>query len=245
MKRTLLTMLALAVAGAVMATATVAAEVAEADTKTNATEKEWKMEDKAIDFINSFIAESEIDRSADGWKTSLPRPPKAEFDEEHDYFWRMTTNKGDVLIRFMPSVAPMHVTSTIYLTNLGFYDGLTFHRIIPGFMAQGGCPLGRGTGNPGYQYAGEFSAAVRHNRPGLLSMANAGPNTDGSQFFLTFVATPHLDGKHTIFGEVVEGMEALQAMEAVGSRSGATSEQIAIEKAVIEVRMQEKEPEKG
>lgn len=253
MKKTLLTLLALAVAGAFTVTASAAGEAemttAATGNKDEATTAapQHKTEDKAIEFINSFMAEQEIDRSADGWKTSLPEPPKAEFDPAHDYFWRMTTNKGDVVIKFMPSIAPMHVTSTIYLTNLGFYDGLIFHRIIPGFMAQGGCPEGRGSGGPGYQYAGEFSAAVRHNRPGLLSMANAGPNTDGSQFFLTFVPTAHLDGKHTIFGEVVEGMETLQALEAVGSRDGATSERILIEKAVIEVRKQEqeKEQEKG
>ncbi len=253
MKKMLLTLLALAVVG----TFTVAASAAgEAEMTTTATGKkdeaptaapQHKTEDKAIEFINSFIEEQEIDKSAANWKTRLPRPPKAEFDPAHDYFWRMTTNKGDVVIKFMPSVAPMHVTSTIYLTNLGFYDGLIFHRIIPGFMAQGGCPEGSGRGGPGYQYAGEFSARVKHDRPGLLSMANAGPNTDGSQFFLTFVPTAHLDGKHTIFGEVVEGMDTLQALEAVGSRTGATSERVLIEKAVIEVRKQEKEKdgEKG
>jgi len=107
----------------------------------------------------------------------------------------------------------MHVSSTIYLTRLGFYDGLLFHRVIPGFMAQGGDPLGNGRGGPGYRYEGEFDTAVRHNRPGLLSMANSGPGTDGSQFFITFVPTAHLDGRHTIFGEVTDGMEAVESLE--------------------------------
>ena len=122
----------------------------------------------------------------------------------------------------------------MFLTRLGFYDGLSFHRVITGFMAQGGCPLGTGTGGPGYQYEGEYSPDVKHNRPGLLSMANAGPGTDGSQFFLTFVDTPWLDGKHTIFGEVTEGDDVLQAMEARGSRDGRTSEPMSIVKATIE-----------
>jgi cyclophilin family peptidyl-prolyl cis-trans isomerase len=140
-----------------------------------------------------------------------------------------------MVVRLMPEVAPMHVSSTIYLTRLGFYDGLSFHRVITGFMAQGGCPRGTGTGGPGYQYDGEFDPSVRHNRPGLLSMANAGPGTDGSQFFLTFVATPWLDGKHTIFGEVVEGVETLQALEKRGSQSGRTDEPLEIRRATIAV----------
>jgi cyclophilin family peptidyl-prolyl cis-trans isomerase len=104
--------------------------------------------------------------------------------------------------------------------------------VISDFMAQGGCPLGTGTGGPGYQYAGEFGR-VKHDKPGLLSMANAGPGTDGSQFFLTFVATPWLDGKHSIFGEVVEGTETLRALEAAGSSSGKTKEPLSIRAASI------------
>jgi cyclophilin family peptidyl-prolyl cis-trans isomerase len=135
----------------------------------------------------------------------------------------------------MPDVAPVHVSSTIFLTRLGFYDGLAFHRVITGFMAQGGCPLGTGTGGPGYQYAGEFDKKAKHDRPGLLSMANAGPGTDGSQFFLTFVPTPWLDGKHTVFGEVTEGIDALKALEKRGSESGKTREPLSIQKATITV----------
>jgi cyclophilin family peptidyl-prolyl cis-trans isomerase len=145
-------------------------------------------------------------------------------------------------IRLMPEVAPMHVSSTIYLTRLGFYDDVIFHRVITGFhrvitgfMAQGGDPTGTGTGGPGYQYDGEFDRKVKHDEPGKLSMANRGPGTDGSQFFLTFVPTPHLDGKHTIFGEVAEGMGTVKELEKRGSRSGRPSERLVIEKATISV----------
>ena len=188
-----------------------------------------------IETIDTFIAEQKIDKTRGTWKTSLSKPPQLEFDSSKSYFWVLETNKGEIKIELIPDVAPMHVSSTAFLTKVGFYDGLNFHRVIEGFMAQGGCPSGTGTGGPGYTYGGEFSKAVRHDRPGLLSMANAGPNTDGSQFFLTFVPTPHLDDNHTIFGEVVEGMETVQALEAKGSRNGAPKEPLSIHKATIEV----------
>jgi len=130
----------------------------------------------------------------------------------------------------------MHVSSTVYLTTLGFYDGIIFHRVIPGFMAQGGDPLGNGRGNPGYEYDGEFDGKTSHSEPGILSMANSGPATDGSQFFITFVPTTFLDGKHTIFGKVVTGLEdSLTNIEALGSRSGKTKEVVQIIKASIRV----------
>ncbi len=185
--------------------------------------------------IESFIAEQNIDTSAPQWKLRLPKPTQVEFAEDEKLFWNLDTNVGPIKIELMPAVAPMHVTSTVYLTQLGFYDDIIFHRVIDGFMAQGGDPEGRGTGGPGYQYDGEFDSSVRHDRPGLLSMANAGPGTDGSQFFITFVPTPHLDGKHTIFGAVVgdDSMETVRALEARGSRSGRTSEPLMINKATI------------
>jgi len=190
--------------------------------------------DKALMSIDAQVAK--VDKSKPNWKTTLTKPEMTTFEEGKTYYARMTTTKGPVVIKFLHKTAPVHVNSFIYLTRLGFYDGLSFHRVIPGFMAQGGCPLGNGTGGPGYQYAGEYDPAVKHNKGGLLSMANAGPGTDGSQFFLTFVATPWLDGKHTIFGEVVEGMETLKALEAVGSQSGRTSEPLKMDKVTIEVK---------
>ncbi len=194
------------------------------------------IKDGAMQQIESMIANAKVDTKKPGWRTALPVPTAATFDSTHTYYARMVTSKGPILIKFMPKVAPMHVTSFIYLTKLGFYDGLSFHRVITGFMAQGGCPLGTGTGGPGYKFAGEFSPSVKHERGGMLSMANAGPGTDGSQFFLTFVPTPWLDGKHTIFGEVVEGMDVLKKLEAAGSQSGRPSEPLLMNKVTIEVK---------
>ena len=183
--------------------------------------------------LDELIAK--VDTRKPGWKTALPKPPVATFEPARTYNARMLTNKGAILIRFLPEVAPMHVTNFIYLSRLGFYDDLPFHRVISGFMAQGGDPLGNVTGGPGYRFDGEFSPTVKHGKPGLLSMANAGPGTDGSQFFLTFVPTPWLDGKHSIFGEVTEGLDVLQKLEAAGSQSGHTTEPLKIEKVTIEV----------
>ncbi|MFI5372188.1 MAG: peptidylprolyl isomerase [Candidatus Eisenbacteria bacterium] len=194
------------------------------------------IKDTAMQQLDTMIQNAAVDTTRTGWKTAVPRPEKLAFDPHHQYFARMVTNRGTLLIRFMPDVAPMHVTSFMYLTRLGFYDDLAFHRVITNFMAQGGDPAGNGTGGPGYEFDGEFSAGVRHDRPGLLSMANRGPGTDGSQFFLTFTPTPWLDGKHTIFGEVVEGMDVLHSLEAAGSPSGRTSQPLKMEKVTIEVR---------
>ncbi len=185
--------------------------------------------------IDQFISEQKIAKQGD-WKSRLPRPPKVAFEAGKKLYWKLETNVGDLKILLMPEVAPMHVSSTLYLTRLGFYDGLVFHRVIPQFMAQGGDPTGTGSGGPGYQYAGETDPKVKHDRGGLLSMANAGPGTDGSQFFLTFAATPWLDGKHTLFGEVVEGQGTLKEFEARGSQGGRTSERLVIERATIETQ---------
>jgi peptidyl-prolyl cis-trans isomerase B (cyclophilin B) len=183
--------------------------------------------------IERQIAATSVDKSNPRWRTQLRAPKLASFDPARRVLARMETNKGPITIRLMPDVAPMHVTSFAYLANLGFYDEIPFHRVITGFMAQGGCPLGTGTGGPGYKFEGEFKPNVRHDRPGLLSMANAGPGTDGSQFFLTFVPTPWLDGKHTIFGEVIEGMDVLKTLEQAGSRGGETKEPLRMEKVTV------------
>ena len=112
------------------------------------------------------------------------------------------TSKGSVHVKLFPEAAPVTVANFVNLAQRKFYDGLSFHRVIPHFMIQGGCPLGTGTGGPGYKFEDEFSPTLRHDKAGVLSMANAGPGTNGSQFFITHTPTPHLDGKHTVFGEV-------------------------------------------
>lgn len=187
--------------------------------------------------LQKFIDAQKIDKSRSDWKERLPMPPKAEFDPAKKAYLTFETSHGTMKIRFFPEAAPMHVSSTMYLALLGFFDGIVFHRVIPGFMAQGGCPKGTGTGSPGYNYDGECRSDYRHDRPGILSMANTGrPKSDGSQFFLTFRDTPHLDMKHTVFGEVVEGMEVLRKLESLGTPSGATKERIAITKATVSVQ---------
>ena len=140
-------------------------------------------------------------------------------------FAKFSTSHGDFKVRLYDDKAPKTVANFVELAEgtkewvdpktrqkvqRPFYDGLVFHRVIDGFMIQGGCPLGTGVGGPGYQFADEFGPGLKHDRLGLLSMANAGANTNGSQFFVTLVPTPWLDNKHAIFGEVVEGMEVVQ-----------------------------------
>lgn len=115
----------------------------------------------------------------------------------------LETDRGTIHVRLFPEQAPVTVANFANLVRRGFYDGLSFHRVIADFMIQGGCPQGTGTGGPGYRFEDECTAALRHDAPGRLSMANAGPGTNGSQFFITHVPTPWLDGKHTIFGEVM------------------------------------------
>jgi peptidyl-prolyl cis-trans isomerase B (cyclophilin B) len=123
------------------------------------------------------------------------------------------TSKGDINLTLFPDDAPVTVTSFLNLASHGYYDGLSFHRVIPNFMIQGGCPTGTGTGGPGYKFECECKAHRRHDKPGILSMANAGPNTNGSQFFITHCPTPHLDGKHTVFGETTEGQDVINAIK--------------------------------
>lgn len=124
----------------------------------------------------------------------------------------ITTSKGTIRLQLFDDKAPKTCGNFQQLADSGFYDGLKFHRVIPDFMIQGGCPRGDGTGGPGYTFEDEFDATLRHDGPGVLSMANAGPNTNGSQFFITHVATPHLDDKHSVFGKVLEGQDVIDCI---------------------------------
>ena len=127
-------------------------------------------------------------------------------------FARIETDKGEIKVALTPDKTPVTVASFVNLAERGYYDGLTFHRVIDRFMIQGGDPTGTGSGGPGYQFEDEIDADLRHDRPGVLSMANAGPGTNGSQFFITHVETPWLDGKHTVFGRVVSEQSVVDAV---------------------------------
>jgi cyclophilin family peptidyl-prolyl cis-trans isomerase len=139
-------------------------------------------------------------------------PPPMVIDPSKRYVATISTDEGDIKIELFADKAPKTVNNFVFLARDGYYDGVTFHRVIKGFMAQGGDPTGSGRGGPGYKFGDEFHAALKHDQPGILSMANAGPNTNGSQFFITYTETPHLDGKHAVFGRVIEGMDVLEAI---------------------------------
>jgi cyclophilin family peptidyl-prolyl cis-trans isomerase len=157
--------------------------------------------------------------------------PETVIDPGKSYHAVIRTDAGDIRARLFAGEAPQTVNNFVYLANQGFYDNTTFHRVIDNFMAQAGDPTGSGRGGPGYRFPDEFQSDLRFDRPGLLAMANAGPGTNGSQFFITFVPTPHLDNRHTIFGEVVEGAEVLSQItrrEPGSPRPGTVIERIDI-----------------
>lgn len=135
--------------------------------------------------------------------------PPMTIDPTKGYTATIQTEKGDIVLELFPEVAPIAVNSFIFLVENGWYDGVTFHRVIPGFVAQGGDPTGTGFGGPGYAFDNEISPEVKFDQAGLLSMANSGPGSNGSQFFITLDSLPHLDGGYTIFGRVVSGMDVV------------------------------------
>lgn len=139
-------------------------------------------------------------------------PPTMEIDPKKTYTARLETEKGELTVELFADRAPKTVNNFVFLSRQGFYDGIIFHRVIADFMAQGGDPTGTGTGGPGYKFEDEFDSNLNHDKPGVLSMANAGPNTNGSQFFITHVPTPWLDGKHSVFGQVSKGMDVLMSI---------------------------------
>ena len=142
-------------------------------------------------------------------------PPTMQIDPAKNYVAHFKTNRGEFDVQLYAKEAPVSVNNFVFLAKDGFYDGLVFHRVIADFMIQGGDPDGRGTGGPGYKWNDESAALkLKHDAPGVLSMANAGPNTNGSQFFITHVATPHLNGKHAVFGKVMgDGQKVVDAVK--------------------------------
>ncbi|KAF0107149.1 MAG: ppiB [Anaerolineaceae bacterium] len=139
------------------------------------------------------------------WNT----PPAMTIDPKKKYTATMKTDKGDIVLELFADKTPLTVNNFVFLAREGFYDGVIFHRVIANFMVQGGDPTGKGSGGPGYRFADEFHPSLKHDKPGILSMANAGPGTNGSQFFITHVPTPHLNHKHSVFGQVIGGMDVL------------------------------------
>jgi cyclophilin family peptidyl-prolyl cis-trans isomerase len=142
------------------------------------------------------------------------KPPEMTIDPKKKYKATISTEKGDLVLDLFADKAPKTVNNFVFLAKEGFYDGTIFHRVISDFMVQGGDPTGTGTGGPGYRFGDEFHPSLKHSKPGLLSMANAGPGTNGSQFFITHVPTPWLDGKHSIFGEISSGLNVLMSIPA-------------------------------
>ncbi|MBG7617028.1 MAG: peptidylprolyl isomerase [Chloroflexi bacterium] len=138
-------------------------------------------------------------------------PPELSIDTSKNYTATIETAKGSLVLDLFTKDVPITVNNFVFLAREGFYDGTTFHRVISGFMAQGGDPTGTGAGGPGYRFADEFT--VNKHDSGTLSMANSGPNTNGSQFFITYAPQPHLDGRHSVFGKLVKGMDILESIK--------------------------------
>ncbi len=154
-------------------------------------------------------------------------PPQMRIDPSRSYSAIFHTERGDITVQLFADKAPRTVNNFVFLAKEGFYDGTTFHRVIENFMVQGGCPHGTGTGGPGYKFEDEQGAlALKHDGPGVLSMANAGPNTNGSQFFITHVATPWLNGKHAVFGKVTAGMDVLMSIRIRDPRETAPGDRL-------------------
>lgn len=143
------------------------------------------------------------------WST----PPAMSIDPAKSYTATLSTEAGEIVLALFADKTPKTVNNFVFLAREGFYDNITFHRVIDDFMAQGGDPTGTGRGGPGYRFEDEFHPELKHDKAGVLSMANAGPGTNGSQFFITHLATPWLDGKHSVFGQVTKGMETLMALK--------------------------------
>lgn len=160
-------------------------------------------------------------------KAKYPFLPEMTIDPEKRYVATMDTNKGEIKLELFPKESPITVNNFVFLAREGFYDGLTFHRVIAHFMIQGGDPEGSGRGGPGYKFKDETAGNPHKHGTGSLSMANAGPNTNGSQFFITHEPQPHLDGKHTVFGQVISGQDVVNKIRQGDHMKTVTIEEIA------------------
>jgi peptidyl-prolyl cis-trans isomerase A (cyclophilin A) len=204
--------------------------------RADAQTKETKADDKAAIETSTPAAEPAKKDEAKATKGKKNKKVATDTKKGTPMFAMFETSKGNFKVKFLADKAPKTVENFVGLAEgtkewtdpksgskvkKPFYDGLVFHRVIKDFMIQGGCPLGNGTGGPGFRFEDEFPAGQqKHSKPGILSMANSGPNTNGSQFFVTTVPTPWLDGKHTVFGEVVEGMDVVHSIENARTSSG-------------------------
>ncbi len=162
------------------------------------------------------------------------KPPEIEIDPQKNYSAILKTDKGDIKVDLFAEKAPKTVNNFVFLANQGFYDGTIFHRVIKDFMAQGGDPTGTGRGGPGYKFADEFNPELRHNQKGVLSMANAGPNTNGSQFFITYGPTPWLDDKHSVFGKVSDE-DSYEVLASIPPRDPQRPESPAVKLQEVEI----------
>jgi cyclophilin family peptidyl-prolyl cis-trans isomerase len=170
-----------------------------------------------------------MDKPTKQWSTL----PKMGINPQKTYTATFKTEKGDIVCALYASKVPKTVNNFVFLARDGFYDNTIFHRVITDFMAQGGDPTATGMGGPGYKFNDEFNSTLRHNGPGILSMANSGPNSNGSQFFITHVPTPWLDNKHTVFGQVIKGLDVLFSIPA-RNPSAPEYQGVKIETIVIE-----------
>jgi cyclophilin family peptidyl-prolyl cis-trans isomerase len=176
---------------------------------------------------------AEIPPTASTEKPQYANPPRMRIDPQKEYTAVIDTSCGPIRIELMARETPETVNSFVFLARETFYDGLTFHRVEPGFVIQGGDPSGSGTGGPGYAFEDEIVDRLTFDQPGLLAMANSGPNTNGSQFFITLGPAEHLNGMHTIFGRVRAGMSVAREIESLGAPGGSTSARIFIERIRI------------
>lgn len=159
-------------------------------------------------------------QTGSGSSKKYAAPPQMSIDQSAGYTAKIKTNKGNIVIELFPASAPKTVNNFVFLASEGFYNGIIFHRVIPNFMIQGGDPTGTGTSGPGYKFEDEIDAKLGFEKPGILAMANSGPNTNGSQFFITTASTPHLNGNHTIFGKVLEGQDVADIISTVPAGPG-------------------------